>query len=81
MTTLRIPNLPAEVHARLHLRAAANGRSVESEAIEILATACVGERYRSDARELPSWVDGLYGDTKPSNVVEDLIAARRREAE
>jgi hypothetical protein len=30
--------------------------------------------------EVQKWVDEIYGDKKPKNVAEDLIAERRREA-
>ena len=40
MAILNIRKLPDDVHARLRLRAAHNGRSMEAEAREILAQAC-----------------------------------------
>ena len=40
MAILNIRRLPDNVHARLRLRAAGNGRSMEAEARDILARAC-----------------------------------------
>lgn len=40
VATLNIRNLPDAVHARLRVRAAEEGRSMEAEARDILATAC-----------------------------------------
>jgi plasmid stability protein len=88
MATLNIRNLPEEVHRRLRIRAAEHGRSMEAEARALLIEACVkGTRPRATpqaamvkARRLQAFVDKLYGGSKPRNVVEDLIAERRREA-
>lgn len=41
MPVLNIRNLPAEVHARLRIRSARAGRSMETEARAILAVACI----------------------------------------
>ncbi len=79
MAILNIRNLPEEVHARLRVRAARNGRSMEAEARAILAEAC-GRAAPADASSLPGWVDRLYGGEKPADAVERLIAERRREA-
>ena len=40
MAVLNIRNLPDDVHARLRLRAAKAGHSMEAEAREILTTVC-----------------------------------------
>ena len=87
MATLNIRNLPDEVHRRLRVRAAEHGRSMEAEARAILAAALTDEaspgRSRpstaAKVRELQAFVDKLYGGKKPKNVVEELIAERRRE--
>ena len=81
MATLNIRNLPDAVHANLRLRAARAGRSMEAEAREILAQACRPEPDGDDLSALQGLVDSLYGADKPSHVVEDLIADRRREAQ
>ncbi len=80
MPVLNIRNLPPEVHARLRVRAARAGRSMEAEARAILATACMGEDARLSAPRLQDWVDELYGAKKPRKVVDTLIAERRRES-
>ncbi|HEY0835630.1 MAG TPA: Arc family DNA-binding protein [Azospirillum sp.] len=82
MATLSIRNLPDDVHARLRVRAALHGRSMESEARDILATACLSPSGpASDPAALQSLVDQLYDDGKPTGVVDRFIAERRREAE
>ena len=88
MATLNIRNLPGEVHRRLRVRAAKAGRSMEAEAREILAEACLRdekprttpEDVAAAVEELQAFVDKLYGGRKPKCVVDDLIAERRREA-
>lgn len=83
MAVLNIRNLPDEVHALLRIRAAMAGRSMEAEARAILVAA-VTEGDEVDASfsvtSLQEWVDELYGPNKPTNVVDELIAERRREA-
>ncbi len=80
MPVLNIRNLPPEVHARLRVRAARAGRSMEAEARAILAAACMGEDALLPAPKLQDWVDTLYGSKKPRRVVDALIAERRRES-
>ena len=88
MATLNIRNLPDEVHRRLRVRAAGHGRSMEAEARAILAVACAqedqgpahSESAMARAKRLQAFVDKLYGGRKPKNVVDDLIAERRRAA-
>jgi antitoxin FitA len=88
MATLNIRNLPDEVHRRLRLRAAGHGRSMEAEARAILAEAAMERPERSmtrkqllrEAQDLQAFIDKLYGGNKPTNVVGDFIAERRRQA-
>ena len=88
MATLNIRNLPDEVHRKLRIRAAEHGRSMEAEARAILTTACTtgdhpqaaSESAMARAKRLQAFVDKLYGGRKPENVVDELIAERRREA-
>ncbi len=80
MAVLNIRNLPDAVHARLRVRAAKSGRSMEAEARAILAEACMGSGKTLGAAALQNLVDDLYEGAKPSGVVDDLIAERRREA-
>ncbi len=80
MAILNIRNLPDDVHARLRVRAAENGRSMEAEARAILSEVCSRSGPVSDAAALPTWIDTLYRGDKPDSVVDDLIAERRREA-
>lgn len=80
MAVLNIRNLPDEVHAQLRIRAAKAGRSMEAEAREILTAAVWAEEEVLAATALQAWVDQLYGEQKPDNVVDSLIAERRQEA-
>ncbi len=79
MAILNIRNLPDHIHARLRVRAARNGRSMEAEARAILVEVCGGGESVADALALPGWVDELYAGAKPADVVGRLIAERRRE--
>jgi plasmid stability protein len=84
MAVLNVRNLPDEVHARLRLRAAKAGRSMEAEARAILTDACSEESGQSTALSvtlsLPAWVDSVFGAGKPTDVAAELIAERRVEA-
>ncbi len=77
---LNIRNLPDEVHAKLRVRAAKAGRSMEAEARAILIGACNRDTPMAPAAGLQEWVDELYSHGKPAGVVDELIAERRREA-
>lgn len=81
MAVLTIRNLPDEVRDRLRLRAAQAGRSMEAEVRDILARASLEPRRTANADELQDWVDQIYGQTRPSDVVDELIQDRRREAD
>lgn len=80
MGTLNIRNLPEDVHRRLRVRAAQAGRSMEAEAREILTEACGKDARPGDVRDLQDFVRKLYAKKRPTRVVDDLIAERRREA-
>ena len=79
VAVLTIRNLPDEVRDRLRLRAARAGRSMEAEVRDILARATLESCEAPGAGELQDWVDRLYGNGKPQDVVDDLICDRRRE--
>ena len=79
MATLTIRNVPDEVRDQLRTKAAKSGRSMEAEVRAILAAACA-EPKRMSLAEVQKWVDDLYGDKKPTNAVDELIAERREEA-
>ncbi len=79
MAVLNIRNLPNEVHARLRVRAAKAGRSMEAEARVILIEACKVEQPPRPIT-LQTWVDELYGNQKPRNVVDALLIERRQAA-
>lgn len=80
MATLTIRNLPDEVRQRLRMRAARAGRSMEAEVRAILCQASNEGAPTETPESLQAWVDKLYGQQKPSGVVDDLINERRREA-
>ena len=81
MATITVRNLPEEVRRRLRQRAARSGRSMEAEIRDILTHASLEEVRAASAEALQEWVTRLYGGRKPTGVVDDLIAERRREAE
>ncbi|GJM42524.1 MAG: hypothetical protein DHS20C20_28060 [Ardenticatenaceae bacterium] len=81
MAVLNIRNLPDEVHAKLRVRAAKAGRSMEAEARAILTAVILNNQSTTSPTELQNWVSQLYGTYKPANVVESLIAERREEAD
>ena len=83
MAALNIRNLPEDVHRRLRVRAARNGRSMEAEARLILEQAVRDEAalVRADGSALQERVAELYGRRLPAGVVDELLAERRQEAE
>jgi plasmid stability protein len=81
MAVLTIRNLPDEVRDRLRLRAARAGHSMEAEVRDILTRASLEPDGTVNKDELQDWVDQLYGEAKPDDVVEQLIQDRRREAD
>jgi plasmid stability protein len=81
MATLNIRRLPEDVHAKLRVRAAKAGRSMEAEARMILAEAVQQPGPKPvDLAALRAFMMRLYGGKLPTRVVDDLIAERRREA-
>lgn len=80
MATLSIRSLPDDIHAALRVRAALRGRSMEAEARQILIQACKLPPKQADFAQLQQWVEQMYGDKKPTHVVDTLIAERRAEA-
>ena len=81
MATLTIRKLPDEVHARLRLRAARRGHSMEAEAREILSTALHEESITPlEPSVLADWLDGVLGGQKPRGVVDAFIRERHEEA-
>lgn len=60
--TMLLRNLDDDVYARIRLRAARNGRSIEAEVREILKLAASSESGRDDLRErLDAFQDSLSG--------------------
>jgi plasmid stability protein len=81
MSTLLIRWLPEDVHAKLRVRAAKAGRSMEAEARLILAEAVrEAEPKPVDLATLRAFMLRLYDGKLPTGVVDDLIAERRQEA-
>jgi len=79
MPVLSIRNLSRRVHSWLRVRAARNGRSMEAEARTILTSTCDEDEKKVSADRVQDWVDDLYGKDRPTGVVDELIAERRRE--
>jgi plasmid stability protein len=81
MATLNIRRLPEDVHAKLRVRAAKAGHSMEAEARKILADAVEEKQPKPvDLAALREFMLRLYDGKLPTGVVDDLIAERRREA-
>jgi hypothetical protein len=53
---------------------------MEEQVRLILTQASLEPPRAAPARALPDWVNALYGHTKPSGVVADLLADRRAES-
>jgi plasmid stability protein len=81
MAALNIRRLPEDVHAKLRVRAAKAGRSMEAEARMILAEAVrqPGPK-RVDLAALRAFMERLHEGKLPRGVADDLIAERRQEA-
>lgn len=81
MPDINVRNLPVSVHAKLRVRAAGAGRSMEAEVRAILTRACQPEAQSASPESLQSWVDGLYrSKKKPRGLTAALIRERRRDA-
>jgi plasmid stability protein len=80
MKVLNIRNLPDEVHARLRLRAAAAGRSMEAEARAILGAAVLPGDPQGAIRRLQEMARPFRAKPGEKSVVDQLIEERRREA-
>jgi plasmid stability protein len=81
MATLNIRRLPEDVHAKLRVRAAKAGRSMEAEARMILADAVRQPELKTvDLAALRAFMMRLCGGELPTGVADDLIEERRREA-
>lgn len=80
MASITVRNLPDEVRKRLRQRAARAGRSMEAEIREILKDASLTEDRAASSQGLREWVERLYSGKKPTGVVDELIAERRRQA-
>lgn len=80
MATVTIRNLSDEVREWLRKRAVRAGRSIEAEIRLILTEASVAEEQQASVEKLCEWVDQLYNGRKPTGVVDNLIAERRRQA-
>ncbi|HEX7879675.1 MAG TPA: plasmid stabilization protein [Candidatus Eisenbacteria bacterium] len=82
MAVLNIRNLSDDVHQRLRERAERHQRSMEAEARTILTDVLLTERRSSPSMEhVRELIDTFYGDQKPTGVVDEFLAERRREAE
>lgn len=80
MKVLNIRNLPDDVHARLRLRAAAAGHSMEAEARRLIEAAVAEPpRPKLTGAELQERFRKMWGGNKPQNVVDEFLAERRRE--
>jgi plasmid stability protein len=74
-----IEHLPVKVREKLDMKAKASGRSVEAEAAAIIATSLAESEEEADPVEaFLKTVDGIYGNNRPQNVVDEFLAERRK---
>jgi len=81
MAALNIRKLPDAVHAKLRIRAARHGRSMEAEARDILLRAVEAEvpLAAPSPDAMQAWFHVL-ADGCSAGMVDELIATRRAEA-
>ena len=81
MAVLNIRNLPSETHARLRVRAAERGRSMEAEARAILEEAVAREPTETPPpAAMQEWFSALGAVAGSHGLADELIADRRAEA-
>jgi plasmid stability protein len=70
--------LPIEAREKLDRKAKASGCSVEAEAAAIVATSLAeGEEEADPVEAFLKMADGIYGENRPQNVVDEFLAERR----
>jgi plasmid stability protein len=79
MAVLNIRNLPDKVHAKLRMKAAKAGHSMEAEAREIIAAAFRRELPALSPKELQRAIAKIRGKKGSGSEVDDFLANRRRE--
>ncbi len=77
MAILNIRKLPDDVHARLRLRAAHKGRSMEAEAREILSQACAADYEATDYQTTEGSSLARDADGVTITLTEQQFAAAR----
>ncbi len=76
---LVIHDLPAKLLEKLDKKAKASGRTVEAEAAVIItASLALNEEQADPAEAFLKMVDGMYGQNRPKNVVDEFLAERRK---
>lgn len=81
MAVIVIRKVPDEVCERLRKRAARKKRSVEAEARAILIEAVQDADVDAAVRRVQAYVSRHYKGPRPTRVVDDLIAERRKAAQ
>ncbi len=79
MKTLSIRSIPDEVHAKLRVRAARNGRSMEAEARALLENSVQGGEADKWIGEIQALAKRMSSKRKPNSMVDQLLEERRRE--
>mgnify|MGYP000355235436 CR=1 FL=1 len=79
MKTLSIRSIPDDVHAKLRVRAARNGRSMEAEARALLEKSVAGGDADKWVGEIQTLAKQMSAKRKPRNMVDGLLEERRRE--
>jgi len=79
MATLTIRNLPDDVYDRLRTRAAANRRSMEAEARELMASALPSKtRVEEALRRMQELIERLPSEAQEKISVDSFLAERRK---
>ena len=79
MATLTIRNLPNEIYDRLRRRAAENKRSMEAEALDLMAKALPSRANIEEAiRNMQELVKRLPAEAQEKISVDSFLAERRK---
>jgi plasmid stability protein len=84
MATLTIRNLSDEVHSRLRIKAAKNGRSLEAEVRELLTDLSGVRREKpvdpdKAVQRIRRMIRKAHGGKMPTGVVDKFLKERRRD--
>lgn len=92
MATLNVRNIPEDLYARLRVRAAEAGESMEGfvrkRLVDLVREPAATTEQDAEPKpgsltpnEAQARFRALFGDSPPEGLVDELLAERRREAE